>query len=697
VSLRASLCAVLAASCLLVAPHAVAAGQAPDEKRSPPVFRGEAVLVAVPVFVTDGSGKAVPGLTAQDFEVLDGGKPVAVVAFQAIDVAAEDALAAGGEMPVAIQAAAPRQFVLLFDLVFSPRGSLTRVRQAASHFVRSLGPRDLVAVATYGRSGLKVLTSFTLDRAYVARIVDTLGLAPEALTPTDPLGLSGGESNANAAGFDVEAELQEEQELINRTILQSYRRNVLDFLDGLESLAEALAPLRGRKQVVLISGGYAERAWTGTDFGATPEQAFNQGREDPTALATLDRFRSDVFRASGLSDVVIHSIDVKGIEGPVDVGSPTGRLAREGGATAMRALSDNTGGRFVQQTNDFSRAFDEVDAVSRHYYVLAFEPVEPASKKDKPRDLKVRVRRDGLRVSHRPQYVVPAAAPDPKAVQLMAAEAIAKGLTGGRVGLDVVALPYRDRDGKAAIPAVLRIDGDALEAAGRSARGEPLTIHVYGYAMADGRVVDTLEMETKLDTARAGPQLRRDGFRVLTTFAAAPGPVELRFFVRAGKAGETGALRSSVTVPAFGEQALVVSRPLPTTSATGKVVGWFETRAKPPLEIPFRVASSPFLPDPDPTLRPGQSRELCVFTYPAAAGQNAQLQVAGELLPAGKPALPLRVQGLRAVADPDGFDRYLVTVVPPAAPAGRYTLRLSFTDAATGRTSRGDTEVELLE
>jgi VWFA-related protein len=678
---------------------AFAAGQPPGgTPQQPPVFRGEAVLVAVPVFVTDGSGKAVPGLTAEDFEVQDGGKPVPVVAFQAFDVAEHDAPQAKGELPVAVQAAAPRQFLLLFDLAFSPRGSLWRVRQAAAHFVRSLGPRDLVAVATYARSGIKILTTFTPDRAYVARVIDTLGLAPEALATSDPLALGGGESGtSNEAGFDVEGELQEELEVLSRSMVQNYRRHVLDFLQDLERLGAALAPLRGRKQVVLLSGGYSERAWMGADFGAAAGQAFNQQREDPGAIATLDRFQRDVFRTSGLSDVVLHTIDLKGMEGPVDVGSPTGRLTREGGATALRALADNTGGRFVQPTNDFSRAFEEVEAVSRHYYVLAFEPAEATSKSGKPRDLKVRVRRDGLRVSHRPQYVLPAAAPDSKAVKLMAAEAIAKGLTGGRVGLDVVAVPYRDREGRAAIPAVLRIDGEALEAAAQGARGEPLTIHVYGYAMADGRIVDTLEMETKLDASKAGPQLRQEGFSVLTTFAAAPGPVELRFFVRAGQAGETGSLRSGVTVPSFEETALVVSPPLPTIPATGKVVGWFETRAKPPLEIPFRAASSPFLPDPAPVLRAGQPRELCVFTYPAAAERGAPLQVAGELLALGKPALPLRVAKQRAIPDPDGFDRYLVSVVPPSAPAGRYTLRLSFTDSATGRTSHGDTAIELVD
>jgi hypothetical protein len=55
----------------------------------------------------------------------------------------------------------------------------------------------------------------------------------------------------------------------------------------------------------------------------------------------------------------------------------------------------------------------------------------------------------------------------------------------------------------------------------------------------------------------------------------------------------------------------------------------------------------------------------------------------------------LRVEGVRTVADPDGFDRYLVTVVPPSATAGRYTLRLAFTDAATGQVSHGETAIAL--
>jgi hypothetical protein len=47
------------------------------------------------------------------------------------------------------------------------------------------------------------------------------------------------------------------------------------------------------------------------------------------------------------------------------------------------------------------------------------------------------------------------------------------------------------------------------------------------------------------------------------------------------------------------------------------------------------------------------------------------------------------------VSETDGFDRYVVTVVPPAAAAGAYRLRLTFVEPGTGRAVRTEAEVEL--
>jgi hypothetical protein len=335
--------------------------------------------------------------------------------------------------------------------------------------------------------------------------------------------------------------------------------------------------------------------------------------------------------------------------------------------------------------------------VSRHYYVLAFQPADPAPPAGRARDLKVRVKRNGLTVSHRAAYVVPKSNPaaDAGAMRQAAAEAIAKGLSGGRIGMQLVTLPYRDGKGRDAVPAVLHLDGHALAAAARDGQ---LPIQVYGYALAQGRVLDHLALETTLDVSKAGATLRRDGFSVLATFAAAPGSVDLRFFVRAGAAGDTGSIRQQVEMPAFAGGETVLSAAMPTLPATGRIVAPTQTHGRPPLEIPFRVGGEPFLPGASLSLAPDLRSTLCVFGWPARPAADAQLEVTGEMSRPGQAALPVPIEGTaKRVADPDGFDRYMVNVVPPRAPAGGYVLRLTFREPASGWSASSQTPIALGE
>src|SRR5512135_1006764 len=87
---------------------------AQDQKKPPLTFGAEVALIAIPVFVTDKDGKAVPGLTAQDFEVEDAGKPAPIEGFLAVSGDGPAPRPQGAAAGVTILSSR-RQFVLLFD------------------------------------------------------------------------------------------------------------------------------------------------------------------------------------------------------------------------------------------------------------------------------------------------------------------------------------------------------------------------------------------------------------------------------------------------------------------------------------------------------------------------------------------------------------------------------------------------------
>lgn len=472
---------------------------------------------------------------------------------------------------------------------------------------------------------------------------------------------------------------------------EEYTTRVAGFLEEAIDLVRKLSSLRGRKQLVLLSGGFRESSWNGAG-----ESGPNQNR------------MRRIFDEALKGDVVVHTISLGGIPGSLDLSSRTGRsddrtvdgsvdlqtrADLESGRITLAAISKNTGGQHIQPTNDFGRALNEVDRVSRQSYVIAFEAAEASNPSDKARSLKVRVKRPGLSVSHRTSYALPAtrAAEGSGSSRLEAAEAIAKGLTGGSLPLHVTALPYRDAMGKAVVHAVLDIGSSGFSSTGAE---RPVDLEVYGYLMEEGRVLDSIAATTTIDVSKLGSALKTSGLQILTAFPAPTGLADLRFFVRAGGADQTGSIQQSVAIPAFGEGQPVLSQPLFNVPLTGRVALPFQPKERPRIEIPFRLGSVPFVPEATAALKPGTARELCVFVWPARGNGAAPYEVTAEIAqPGGAPQSVQLEGGARVVADRDGFDRYVVSIIGPRATAGPYTLRLIFRDPANGRVTSTTTSV----
>src|SRR6266571_5232526 len=154
--------AVLASLFLAVDLQAAAKQQAPVRETA------EAILVEVPVRVTDRDGSPIRGLEAKDFELFDDGRREAIVGLDAIDLARKNREAGAPEV---LSPAARRHFLLLFDCSFAHPKSIITAQRAAKEFVLSgVSDGDFVAVATYTvEHGLKLLVTFSSDRVQISR------------------------------------------------------------------------------------------------------------------------------------------------------------------------------------------------------------------------------------------------------------------------------------------------------------------------------------------------------------------------------------------------------------------------------------------------------------------------------------------------------------------------------------------------
>ncbi len=131
-------------------------------RQDPPVqFRSGVRTVPVYATVRDREGRLVPGLTRDDFQILDNGKAVEIGTFS------DEVL--------------PVTTALLLDMSNSMVTSFHRVRTSARRFVQALWPADRVRIGTFGRE-VSISPLLTSDKAILARILDE-ELWPGGATP----------------------------------------------------------------------------------------------------------------------------------------------------------------------------------------------------------------------------------------------------------------------------------------------------------------------------------------------------------------------------------------------------------------------------------------------------------------------------------------------------------------------------------
>jgi VWFA-related protein len=408
-----------------------------------PTFRAGTRLATIDAVVVDAQGRQVTDLKPSDFEILERGATPTIHQAPYVRVGGRDGTATTSAAPARPTATVPRSRPLAtgaigatgrVSTVANPRvlaivvddlglsfESTAYVRTMLTRYVETqVEPGDLVAIIRTA-GGVGTLQQFTTDRRLLTAAIDRVrwsfqsraGVAAFAAVTPDSSTSAFTKRHLNPAeppppfGVDIERE---------RADLAS-----AGSLGALEYVLRGIEDLPGRKSVVFVSEGM--------DLGIRDHKA---NRVWSTFTRVMDR--------ANRAGVVVYTVDARGLQtglmtGEDDPQTPKVSMGNgsntdpaqinavvlKGRSDRMRDLLDTqeslvymaqqTGGFAVLNTNDLNGGLGRIVGDTRGYYLIGFETLIPTGVPWDPNDVRVRVRRPGLKVRARRGLFGPA---DPK-------------------------------------------------------------------------------------------------------------------------------------------------------------------------------------------------------------------------------------------------------------------------------------------
>ncbi|HEY7111655.1 MAG TPA: VWA domain-containing protein [Thermoanaerobaculia bacterium] len=662
-------------------------------------------LVEVPVRALDRRGNPLRDLTEKDFEVFDDGKRQEIVAFDRIDLA-QKAMEPGATE--AIQPAARRHFLLLFDLSFAQPKAVLAARRAAKEFVLGLAPNDFAGVATFSvEKGVRLLLTFSPDRVQAARAIDTLGMTDPNSLQTDPLafvyevmrvegaggapGADRGSASREASAAAILETLQTLASLERARLDQFERTRVQRLTSSLGEVATALDTIQGRKDIVYFSEGFQSRLLSGDNensqehewkisgdaWKVDPEKAYGN-----THLQEMLKGMASLFRRS---DCVIHAVDISGLTAEAAPDTQGAVIAR--GDNALFEMADATGGEVLRNDNDFKRQLGRLISKTNLVYVLTFRPAA-TGESNRYHELKVKVKVSGARAIARAGYYERPAYRmlSPLERNLLAADVLANETPIAQIPVRLLAAPMPGDAGPARVPVLIEASGPEL-LIGQQGPEAAAEMYVYAYD-GQGTLRDYFTQIVHIDLGINRERLVRGGLRYEGQLYLSPGDYRVRALVRNSTTGRMGLVAEAIHVPDFSERTPYLARPLfMESSSEGLFVrgrsGAAGAGAVEPASLP--VAPPDLVPAAMPEVRSGSPTQLSVVAY--YFGEPQSLKIGAQVLSdAGRPLTEgaIRVIG-QSSDDPDGKRVLMVSFTPGQLSPGSYALRVFLRDAATGK------------
>jgi VWFA-related protein len=340
------------------APHSTSPSKpATTSEESGTTIKLRVNLVQVRVVVRDSKGNPVPGLTREDFQVSDNGKPQVISNFsietresrlERSEAAAKTQIRPPelANMPVPIL---PDRFVMLvLDTANMEVGDLIRTRESAAKFMNTLLPTDRVALFSTFKG--EFTNDFTGNPEKVRAALAGISAVPDRETSHIVNGLGQPEATPGGQATHQDLESALPPSLPSDSIMDAMR---------------ILSRMPGERILVLISPGF------------------------PVSLDMTEMRR--LLKKANDTGIVVNTLDVRGLYVP-DIHAPytetmgakenkqnlselrQNLIAQREASLGLLTLADETGGTCFRDSNDLEAGLKQLGAAPDVSYMLGFTP-----------------------------------------------------------------------------------------------------------------------------------------------------------------------------------------------------------------------------------------------------------------------------------------------------------------------------------
>jgi VWFA-related protein len=538
---------------------------------NPATFKVRVNLVLVRVVVRDNQGKVVTGLKKEDFQLSDNRKPQVISTFS-VETPESRKLAASTATPLAAEAGAepappppiaalPQRFVaLMFDDTNMLMQDATFVRDAATRLFGALAPSDRVGMFT--TSG-QLTQDFTQDHEPLNRAL--LGIVPRPTMgtglhecpdvsyyqadlivnkhDTQALGVATADALVCAYNDDPRMIQQAQQlaQIASERAVSSGDSQTEFVYRHLEEVIRRLSVMPGQRILALVSPGFV--------------------------LTTLTRQSSDLADRANRANIVINTIDARGLYTPDllgDIADPPHDSTRTVGfksayrmesqlaqSEILAELADGTGGTFFHNRNDVDEGMRQAVAAPAVSYVIGFSP----------QNLKIDGRYHTLKVSltskqkyavqARHGYFAPRTIADPaEAAKQEIQEALFSQDEIRDLPVELQTQFFKKDEAQARLAVLTHVDVKGIrfrKTAGRNLDNLTVATAIFdengNFVTGGEKIVEMRLLDKTFD------RLSHSGFTLKSSFDIKPGTYLVRLVVRDAEGSQMAARNGAVNIP----------------------------------------------------------------------------------------------------------------------------------------------------